>query len=373
MVPFRQRVLIGRAVILIASAFVMSTSQSAVAALLGLFKSAVVVKITELPQDDHNWGVHGLDFSPDGDWLAADSEPDKILVWDWRNKQIVKNVAKPRDGNDLNAANPIRFSPDGRFLANCEEFGAGHVAVRVWNTKDWAVAKDFTALSGTPSPGVCTDVAFTPDGRQFIRTADTRRRPSNNLVVYSVDTWEPLWGLSLDGLATWSLSVRPDGKQVAISGQVSVVPAGVTDSIQAIQQMRGESYIYLVDLQQRQIVKRIAATVLGPVAWSPDGARIVMTGAKGVEMFDAQSGEVLAHEALGTATHTNVRLTSDGKHLIESDMNAQGTGLGVNIWDGHRQTLLQHISGNVDSVAVSRDGKYFAIGMADRTTVWQFR
>jgi hypothetical protein len=34
---------------------------------------------------------------------------------------------------------------------------------------------------------------------------------------------------------------------------------------------------------------------------------------------------------------------------------------------------LQHISGNVDSLAVSGDGKYFAIGMADRTTVWQFR
>ncbi len=89
-------------------------------------------------------------------------------------------------------------------------------------------------------------------------------------------------------------------------------------------------------------------------------------------MLNPQSGEKLVLEELEKATHMIVRFTSDGRYFIECDANGRGTGLGVKIWDSQHRKLLQEISGNIGSIAVSRAGKYLAVGTAGRTTIWQF-
>ena len=57
------------------------------------------------------------------------------------------------------------------------------------------------------------------------------------------------------------------------------------------------------------------------------------------------------------------------------DSNGQGSALGVWIWDGQMRHLLQKIGGDVGSISVSRDGRYFAVGdSVERSiTVWQFK
>lgn len=72
-------------------------------------------------------------------------------------------------------------------------------------------------------------------------------------------------------------------------------------------------------------------------------------------------------------THMNNRFTYDGRYFIESDMTGRGTGLGGKIWDSQRHTLLQEIPGNIGSIAVSRDGKYLAVGGTGRTTIWEVK
>jgi WD40 repeat protein len=130
----------------------------------------------------------------------------------------------------------------------------------------------------------------------------------------------------------------------------------------------------VVDLKQRKVVKVIPSSDRGPVAWSPDGARVAVVGDPHVEIFDAQSGDNLVRETIENAGSMNVRFTSDGRFFIDSDLNGMGKGLGVNIWDGQHQKLLQYIpAGDVGSIAVSRDGKLLAIGEAGRTTIWQFK
>jgi hypothetical protein len=42
-------------------------------------------------------------------------------------------------------------------------------------------------------------------------------------------------------------------------------------------------------------------------------------------------------------------------------MNGRGTGHGVKIWDSQRSKLLQELSGNIDNIAVSRNGKHLAV------------
>jgi hypothetical protein len=54
-------------------------------------------------------------------------------------------------------------------------------------------------------------------------------------------------------------------------------------------------------------------------------------------------------------------------------MNARGTGLGAHIWDVGHEKLLQTIPGNVDNIAVSRNGRYLAVGFDELTTIWQLK
>jgi WD40 repeat protein len=313
-----------------------------------------------------------MDFSPDGTRLAVDSITGTIAVWDWRSRKLERSVDKTPGGNDLNVANPVRFSFDGRFFANCETSGAGDVTVRIWATDNWSIAKDLTAGPSPKGAGICTDMAFAQDGMRFVRTADTGGQPGNNVIVYSVATWEPIWATPLEGIPR-SLAISPNGQLVAVSAETMSFPEGVSDPIKRAQQVTYAARVYLVDLGRRLVVTTIVAGVLGPLAWSPDGTRLVMTGGGGIEVLDVQSGKVIVHEEVGNTSHTNVRFTSDGRYLIESDTNGMGKGLGVHIWDSRRHKLLQHIPGDIGSIAVSRDGRLLAIGEMGRTTIWRLQ
>ena len=120
---------------------------------------------------------------------------------------------------------------------------------------------------------------------------------------------------------------------------------------------------------------------VGQLAWSPDGASIAAgvtgTNSEGldvVRIFNAQSGEQVANETGPLGTHIRgLRYTPDGKYLLEA-----GIGHSLKIWDGQHQKLLQEIagSGQVSSIAVSKDSHYFAFGMLNdgdtRVQVWKF-
>lgn len=150
--------------------------------------------------------------------------------------------------------------------------------------------------------------------------------------------------------------------------------------------------IALVDLAQHVIVRTIHNTVdfdSGRLAWSPDGAYLVAMGRRArdgfannghgaytsgldtVMVFDTHSWKQIAGEQLEGIGNSSLRYTPDGKYLIEGDMDALGNGLGVRIWDGQHRELLQEISGNVGSLAVSRDGHYFAAGSFKNISIWQ--
>jgi Tol biopolymer transport system component len=114
------------------------------------------------------------------------------------------------------------------------------------------------------------------------------------------------------------------------------------------------------------------SAAMGPLAWSPDGTRIALAG-DFVEAYVALSGQRVIHERPENSSHMHVRYTPDGRYFIESDLNGRRTGFGVNIWDGQRQKLLQHIPGDTANMSISRDGRYLALGCIYHTTVWELK
>jgi WD40 repeat protein len=355
------------------AALLFASSPPASAGIFGASKNDVAVKVAELPNQDSRIYPLGLDFGPDAGRIAVESQSGKIHIWDWRAKRVEKTVELPHAGNALLATNPLVYSSDGRFLAACEVSGAGDVVVRIWDTATGSIAKDIAAGTGIESRGGCTGASFTSDGKCFARTAHTQR--GNNLIVYEVGTWQPLWGLQMEGLSPKSIAISPNGEYAAVAGTIFVVPMDVKDPVERFQQTKMASKINVIDLGQRKIVGVIGmqGQTKGPVAWSPDGARLAIVGGA-LEIFDYPSGKSLINETIENAGSMNVRFTSDGRFLIASDLNGMGKGLGVKIWDSQHQKLLQHISvGDVGAIAVSRDGRYLAVGETGRTTIWQFK
>lgn len=183
--------------------------------------------------------------------------------------------------------------------------------------------------------------------------------PGDTFIVYSTDTWQPVWGLRTVPFQLGALAISPDGKFVAVGGMV--IPGG-----------HNYTQITIVDMAKHAIVHTIQSPLVTQLAWSPDGVHITaagvgMNGDDAIRIFDAQSGKLVAREPF--EGHALIRYTPDGKYLIESGE------AGLRIWDGQHRELLQEIPRDgknyADSLAVSRDGRFFAASFYTNVLIWQ--
>jgi WD40 repeat protein len=339
----------------------------------------VASKVAELHESDRT-NVSGLAFSPDSNQIAVKSLHETVRVWDWKDDRIVSVLEKAEGASSGLTTEPMLYSQDGQFLAACHSRAVNDVVIRIWKTGIWKVAHDIV----DSVPGGCYAIGFTPDGKSLVRIANRNPQfPSDNLIVYDVDTWKPVWGLQTLPFQPHALAVSPDGKFAALGGEVI---AGAPIAI--------KEQIVIVDLMTRSILRTIPNTVsfsFGRLAWSPDGNSIAAVGRRAwdgsanqgngayiggpdtVMAFDANSGKQVAGAQWAPVSHLSLRYTPDGKYLIEGDMNGRNTGLGVRIWDAQHRELIQEIGGNIGSLAVSKDGHYLAIGSDKKTTIWQLR
>jgi WD40 repeat protein len=335
----------------------------------GFGSKDVAVKVAELPERYHDVTVQGVAFSGDGKTVAVDSFDQKINIWNWRKNHIEKTIIQPEGFNSGWVADTLRYSPDGRLFAACGGRGPDDVIARVWQADSWEIARDVVDAGA----GSASGMTFSPNGQLLMYAMDRHIKFGDTLMVQAINTWQPEWSIKMPEFHPYSMAISPDGKLLAIGGSILTMPADVVDKIEAAQQIKYVPTICIVDMEQHKVVQVLHGDAVGSLDWSPDGARIAIGGNSYVEIFSTQSGERLVHDRFEGSTHVSVRFTPDGRYLLESDMNGRGTGLGARIWDGQHSKLLQAIRGNIASIAVSRDSKYFALGGQGGTTIWQFK
>lgn len=369
--PLVRTGLVASAVLLVFSGFCEPAGSlgNQIISLIGIQVNSIAFKIKDLPAVNHGADVWGLDFSPDGNRIAAGSGY-QVDIWDWKTNRAETTLKLPQGANPLLVTNPLHFSPDGKLLAVSVSKALGNVTTRIWKTRDWTTAVDIVDAQ----IGIVSAAAFTPDGSYLVSAVNRIGEPTDNFIVRKTSGWEIEWSLKLNLFTPMSMSISPDGRWAACGGTLTEVPpAGITDIAERLRRTRERPQIQIVDMRQRKVATTLNGSAVGPVTWSPDGHRIAVAGLGYVEFFDSRSGSPLLHEPAEGTTHINVEFSPDGRFFLDSDMNGKGTGRGLQIWDQARHKMLQHIQGNIKSIAMSPDSRYLAAGGTGGTTLWQIQ
>ena len=161
----------------------------------------------------HEWGMHSMALSPDGDILASGSEDMTIRLWNMHNGEHKKTL-----NGHKHRVYSVAFSPDGKTLAS----GSDDNTIRLWNVDTGETeriltghAGEFEGVDNGPSSveGV-KSVAFSPDGK-------TLASGGGDNVIHLWDIGTGKRKMTLVGHTHWvfSLAFSPDGKTLA-SGSV---------------------------------------------------------------------------------------------------------------------------------------------------------
>lgn len=378
--------------------FLLLLPVSADAGLFGLGESEdVAIKVMELAEDT---SVGTMDFSPDAKYLAVDSYGNGgTNVWDLEQKRIVFHMLEGGAGRWEREF--IKYNPNGRQLAICHGSNPPKFNVTIYDASTGAVIHSIQDEDASPMSGHgCGGITFTPDGKELIRLhviGPSPWHPGGNVTFYDTSSWKitreirtgPLkayvptstpnkWSqlpdnspflstpdmLLLDPgnkAVTFSpsnLSISKDGKFLALAGDTMVLfQADIRDLVAS-----SRPAIVIVDISKQAILRVISGHTGSSLDWSPDNIQIAFgpSHPAPVQIFDALTGQLLISEG-DRPEHVLVRYTPDGKYLIEA------IGKKVEIWDGQHQKLLQVIKAEPSYIAVSRDGRYFAMGGAENS------
>ena len=162
----------------------------------------------------HEWGMHSMALSPDGNILASGSEDSTIRLWDMHTGEHKRTLNGHTD-----RVYSVAFSTDRKTLAS----GSDDNTIRLWDVDTGETQRILTAHAGevegvdnghSSVEGV-KSVAFSPDGKTLASGGG-----DNVINLWDIGTGKRK--MTLVGHTHWvfSLAFSPDGKTLA-SGSVN--------------------------------------------------------------------------------------------------------------------------------------------------------
>ena len=284
-------------------------------------------------------------FSPDGPTLAGLQGNGRIQLWDRHTGRSRRTIGVgTRDGHsDLrptSGAHALAFSPDGRRIA-----GPGPDARLVLYAVD--TGQPIFRFEGDPR--AILDLAWSPDGRTLVGAHS----------ALSMRVWDAREG---------HLIHNRFGRHEAPVASVAISPDGRT--------LASASYDRTVKLWNPGDTVRPRAVLNGhtdevrAVAFSPDGRRIASGGLdRTLRIWDARSGSMLAVIWGHTGSVRSLAYLPDGVRVVTGSADET-----VRVWDTATGQELRRFKGHTDevvAVAASPDGRDIASASDDLTVrVW---
>lgn len=357
---------------------------------------------------EHTAGVEALAFSPDGLMLASGDDDGNIILQDFspgakgeRKTAVDYPVVALKidtaadmlvavshgdiDTLQLATLEKIKtFGPEGLTVAPVFVPNSARILVPAYNgaLSLWDYRKAALVQSFAMTPKWNQWAFAFPDGRRFLTGATAEDDDRGETIVWNGQTGIEAKRIDFGGDVD---AIAPDGKTVALGGRggiriedaetgAVVRTFGNGTMVAAVESMTADGRLVLSTYPQydKMILWNLdtGADVRtfgsgGPAAISPDGAHVVgahdASAMGSVDVWDADSGDVLATFNVGAGTIRGVVFSADGslavirvgellRTLDMTTLDALGTGPKV---------------GAVTTLALSPDGKSYAVADDD--------
>jgi WD40 repeat protein len=299
----------------------------------------------------HTGPVYSVAFTRDGKRVVSASMDGTARVWDTASGSEIASFA----GHNACVYCAVVL-PDGKRVLS----GSSGLDVNV--PADWSVClweletgRELNRWEGD-GDGITT-LAVSASGGQALIGAY-----SGQVTVWNIDDWREIKSIQAAPLL-WSVGYSPDEQRVVTSS-----------GIVATQNADPKGPLRIWDLASGSELAACAGHVQGgwQAVYSPSGESVASTGSDWrVRLWDARTAEQLREIDLGNVT-TGVAWSADGRRLL---VGHYGVGQNVRLWDVETMQEVGAFAGHttgVQSVALSRDGRWAASGSHDCTVrLWR--
>jgi WD40 repeat protein len=318
--------------------------------------------------------IHGLAFSPDGQFLAAGCSDGQVRLWDAGTGALLRilkgkgpwiaSLAYSPDGETIAAGRldgsawiweaatgedlfiMEGHSEPANHVTYCPKAGSNGPLVASGGGEDvvlWASASGGYLSELAGHIGGVTGLAFSPDGAR--------------LAVASRDNALRLWTVNHvtgSGQLTETISAHMAGVQALAWPESGLVSASEDDI------MRG----WDVETGKLREVFECEPGSTRCFTYSPDESLLAFGGEDGlITVENAESGDVVFESSEHNEAINDLAFSPDGELLASASADRL-----VRIWDvqrGGQVRALTEFSGGVTCVAFSADGDFLAVGAED--------
>jgi len=155
-------------------------------------------------------------MSPDGRRLLGIVPVEQageahIMSWNTATGTLLHDVPTGQQGGNI----AISISPDGKWAAT---YGFRKGTVKIWNTEDWTLARQFDA------PGMVLNVLFSPDGRSASWAVNDQRAngqpPSITTLTFLNLATGTTTELRLEAVRRFMLSYTSDSRRILATDEI---------------------------------------------------------------------------------------------------------------------------------------------------------
>jgi WD40 repeat protein len=275
---------------------------------------------------DHESPVRAVAISPDGALVASGDREGRILLWSWREDDVLARLS----GHEGCAVNSLAFNPTGTWLASAGDDGT----VRLWS----AIGSSRGLRRGHQGP--VNGIAISPDGHWLASAGSDG----------TVRLWNaagPPFGGEFRGHAgqVSAVVIWPDGSRLASAGE---------DGIRLWDATSGGEHPNPIDRKGP----------LSALAVSPDGEWLATAADRTVELWRASDGSALATLAGHNGVVRAIAIGHDGTLLASGGADRE-----VRLWDGSGTAIgvLAGHSDDVTALAIGPGGDWIASASSDGT------
>ncbi|MCC9602478.1 serine/threonine protein kinase [Stieleria sp. JC731] len=269
--------------------------------------------------------VWSVDFTPNGDKVAAAIEDGSVRLWDVASQKVLRSFDAHKG-----IAWTIQFHPNGQLVATSGDDGM----VKLWNAETLESEIEWQAGSAVRK------IAFSPNGDRI--AAGDRKGVVH---IWDVNTGDEIATVAQEG-SIFSIAWSADGKHIATGGSDKEVRVFDAETLETRQTMHGHP---------------------GPIydlAFAPKGDMLATVGwGKAMFMWNIATGELeteLIDETGGD--NWSVSFCADGSHAVVAGNDGK-----CRIWDIATNELAASLTGHASAVHnVSLDSTRYQIATSGR-------